>query len=154
MYPYSDAGGIRPAFYLDRSSTTLSAGLGSEITPYIPVSSPNRVDFKGSSLGDPSRVPFNPNGGQHALSATYQNSTNQAQNTTFIVVVRKNSDVPSINVMNGIIPANGELTFNKDIAIPSTTDADSVSVDFLAWESLSSMRTKHDTVKNSINNVR
>lgn len=112
-------------------------------------------NFKGSSLGEnPSNVVYPTEGGQHNLWVTYQNNTNIPQNTTFIAVVKKNYKVISIYTEKIFFIPFEEVSFNRSIYIPATIDSANVEVDFFLWDGLNSMKPKHDTVKNSINNVR
>ncbi len=123
-------------------------------TPPGPVGSGSQIDFKGSSLGEPSRAPFNPGGGSHDLLVTYQNNTGESQTTVFIVNVMKNGQLYSTYSIDKVFAPSEEYSFSHNIYIPATDDGSIVEVDYLLVDSLVSMKTKHDTVKNSINNIR
>ncbi len=112
------------------------------------------IEFKGSSLGDPSYVSFPPEGDNHDLIATYKNNTNEIQSTILIVNVVQNGMVICTCYINKDFSPYEEFDFTHTIYIPSTNDGSIVEVEFILVDSLISMKTKHDTVKNSINNVR
>jgi peptidoglycan/xylan/chitin deacetylase (PgdA/CDA1 family) len=112
------------------------------------------IDFKGSSLGDPSRASAPPEGGNHNLVATYKNNTAEIQKTVLMINVMKNNElISTLSITKDFLPSE-EYNFTDQIYIPATSQGDIVEVDFVLVDSLITMKTKHDTVKNSINNVR
>jgi hypothetical protein len=146
--------GVRPAFYMDLKTEMFESGNGSVTTPFIIAPAPKTIDLKSSSLGDPTNVVFPKEGGTHNLAVTYQNNTNQVQNTIFVVAVKKDNRLISAYPTYKTFELSEEYTFSHSIDIPSTIDSTNVEVDFYLWDGLNTMKTKHDTVKNSINNVR
>lgn len=128
--------------------------LGNSLASYGENVNYSPVDFKGSSLGDPSYVVFPPEGGLHDLNVTYQNMTSEIQSTVLLVNVIKNSEIFASYSIEKEFSPNEEYSFYAGIYIPATDDGSIVEVDFVMVDNLLSMKTKHDTVKNSINNVR
>lgn len=149
----SNKGSVTISDLLSVKKNLLGIHIIDQYTP-APVGLGAQIDFKGSSLGDPSYVPFNPEGGNHDLLVTYQNNTGEVQTTVFIVNVVKDGQLYSTYSIEKIFAASEEYSFAHTINIPATDDGSIVDVDFILVDSLVMMKTKHDTVKNSINNVR
>lgn len=120
------------------------------ISQTVPLENTLQIYFKGSSLGDPSSVVFSQAGGNHNLLATYKNNSNETLHTVFIVNIIKNGEILSTYSINKDFSPLEEFTFTKAIYIPSTDDGSIVEADFLLVDSLSSMKTKHDTVRNCL----
>lgn len=122
--------------------------------PGGPVEASVPVDFKGTSLGDPSKNPVPPGGGTHELTATYLNNSSAIKTTVFVAYVVKNGQVVSTFNIDKTFAPYEEYTFSHSTYIPPTNDGSIVEVYFLMVDSLVTMKTKHDTAKNCIMNVR
>lgn len=146
--------GVRPAFYLNQSYIAIKSGTGVVTSPYVTLTATGYIDFKNSTLGDPIFASLPSEGGKHNLSVAFQNNTGQLQNAVVIVAVKYNNNLISIHTKENSFAPSEEFTFSPTITIPSTINNPNINVDFYIWDGLAMMKTKHDTVKNSINNVR
>jgi hypothetical protein len=112
------------------------------------------VDFKGTSLGDPSKNPVPPGGGTHELTATYLNDSSEILTAVFVTYVVKNGQVVSTFNIDKTFAPSEEYTFSHSTYIPATNDGSIVEVYFLMVDSLLTMKTENDTIKQIISNIR
>lgn len=123
--------------------------------PYGPISFLNHEsDFKGTSLGDPSKNPVPPGGGTHELTATFKSKSNEPQTAFLIIYVIKNGQVVSSFSIEKTFAPFEEFTFSHSTYVPATNDGSIVEVDLLLVESLVTMKTGHDLIKQILQNLK